>query len=68
MVLDEKERAEGQWKKKVQINTSSAIQLKSDVENLKKNLDELTYEVDKSEGDNFTLIRVCENKEREIKK
>lgn len=66
MVLDEKERVEGDWKKKLEINTNSAVQLKGDVEYLKKNVDAVTYEVTKAEGDNLTLLRICENKERQI--
>ena len=64
MVLDEKERVEGDWKKKLEINTNSAVQLKGDVESLKKGVDSVTYEVEKAEGDNLTLLRICENKER----
>lgn len=52
MVIDEKERTEGEWKKKVEINTNSVVQLKKDVENLKKSVEFIAYDVEKAEEDN----------------
>lgn len=43
MVIDDKDRNEGEWKERMEINKTSAFRLKSDVEGLKKSTEHLSY-------------------------